>query len=96
MKPPFVLTLATAGFEAARRLEGLPAGHRSRRLHGHGFEASVFAELPSGFAAYAGGEVDALRERLEAALAPLDHGPLNELVDEPGDAQLARWIRRQV
>ncbi|MDE2457269.1 MAG: 6-carboxytetrahydropterin synthase [Burkholderiales bacterium] len=96
MKPPFVLTLASAGFEAARRLEGLPAGHRSRHLHGHGFEATVFAELPPGFAAYPGGEVDALRERLEAALAPLDHGTLNQLIEEPGDAQLARWIRRQL
>lgn len=39
--------LATASFEAARRLENRPVGHRARRLHGHGFLARVRAALPA-------------------------------------------------
>lgn len=96
MKAPFVLTVASAGFEAARRVDVLPEGHRCRSLHGHSFQATVFAELPQSFAAYPGGEVDALRARLEERVARLNYGLLNDVVEQPTDENLARWIRRSL
>lgn len=86
------LFTAQAGFESARQLPRLPAGHRAARLHGHGFRVQLRAALPEGWATFAGGEVEQLRGALEAAVAPLDHQLLNEQVAEPGDEQLARWI----
>ena len=88
--------LAQAGFESARQLHALPAGHRARSLHGHGFRASVRAELPDAWASFAGGEVEQLQARLCACVAPLDHRLLNEQLEEPDDARLARWIGEQL
>lgn len=87
-----LLYVAAAGFEAARRVTLLPAGHRSRRLHGHSFLAEVRARLPADWAPFPGGEVDALRERLESALAPLDYNELNAELEQPTDENLARWL----
>jgi len=42
--PVKILHAAAAGFEAARQLDSLPAGHRAFRLHGHSFQASVLCE----------------------------------------------------
>ncbi len=92
-KPPVVLTLATSGFEAARQVSVLPPGHRCRALHGHSFKATVFAQLQPDWAAYPGGDVEALSELLEACVAPLNYTHLNRLLDEPTDENLARWIR---
>lgn len=96
VKPQFVLTVASASFEAARQVDVLPDGHRCRSLHGHSFQATVFAELPKSFAAYEGGEVDALRSRLEECVAPLNYTHLNTLVAQPTDENLARWIRQSL
>lgn len=86
-------TLAVAPFEAACRIDLLPPGHRSGRLHGHSFLARVRAELPPGWGPFPGGEPDALAERLREAVAPLDYTLLNEHVPVPTDENLARWIR---
>jgi 6-pyruvoyltetrahydropterin/6-carboxytetrahydropterin synthase len=83
---------AQAGFESARQLSRLPAGHRALRLHGHGFKVQLRAALPEGWATFAGNEPAELRGALEAAVAPLDHQLLNEQLDEPGDEALARWL----
>jgi 6-pyruvoyltetrahydropterin/6-carboxytetrahydropterin synthase len=88
-----VLTAASAGFEAARQVDVLPAGHRCRALHGHGFQATVYAELPAGWAPFPGGEVEALEQRLQQAVAPLNYSHLNPIVDTPTDENLARWVR---
>jgi 6-pyruvoyltetrahydropterin/6-carboxytetrahydropterin synthase len=87
---------AAAPFEAARQVLILPEGHRSRRLHGHSFTAKMWAELPLGWSEFPGGEIEKLRSRLSAALAPLDYQHLNLRIDQPTDENLARWIRRQV
>jgi 6-pyruvoyltetrahydropterin/6-carboxytetrahydropterin synthase len=40
------LFAAVAGLEAARQVDILPVGHRSRRLHGHSFIAQVRCDVP--------------------------------------------------
>ena len=81
---------ASAAFESARRT--VPAGG----LHGHSFLASVRA--PAGTAGdapwtpFPGGEIDELRTRLAAAVAPLDYQLLDDHVADPGDENLARWL----
>jgi len=93
---PIVLTVATGGFEAARQVSLLPAGHRARNLHGHSFQASVFAELKPGWAPFPGGEVAELTRRLEEVLAPLNYAHLNEVLDQPTDENISRWIRQRL
>lgn len=96
MSAPKTLTVASAGFEAARQVELLPEGHRCRSLHGHSFTATVFADLPPDFAPYPGGETDALRVHLEKCVSQLDYSRLNDTLDHPTDENLARWIRRTI
>jgi 6-pyruvoyltetrahydropterin/6-carboxytetrahydropterin synthase len=93
--------IAVAPFEAALRVAVLPAGHRSARLHGHSYRARVRAALPAGWSAvadrmradgFAGGETDALRAALAAAVGPLDYADLNEHLPTPTDENLARWV----
>ena len=91
-----VMTFASCGFEAARHVDILPQGHRSRSLHGHSFEATVSAQLPDDFAPYPGAEVDALRSEVERCVAELDYKHLNKVVDQPTDENLARWLRSQL
>jgi len=87
-----ILFCAQAGFESARLLAAHAGGQRARRLHGHSFVATVRAELAPGWAGFAGGEVDALRERLQDCVQPLDYRLLNDILEEPHDAGLAEWI----
>jgi len=93
MSAPVVLTAASAGFEAARQVDMLPAGHRCRALHGHGFQATVYADLPAGWAPFPGAEVEALEQRLQQAVAPLNYSHLNPILDTPTDENLVRWVR---
>jgi 6-pyruvoyltetrahydropterin/6-carboxytetrahydropterin synthase len=88
--------LAAVPFEAARRVDILPAGHRSRALHGHSFLASTRAQVPPGWASFPGGETDLLQERLAAAVQPLDYAFLNDRVPVPTDENLARWVRERL
>ena len=90
------LFAASAGFEAARHVDILPVGHRSRRMHGHSFRANLRCALPTGWARFPGGEVEQLRSTLEARIAQLDYRLLNETVAQPTDENLARWVRRQL
>lgn len=83
---------ASAAFEAARQLGGLPAGHPSSRLHGHGFVAKVRCAVPAGWAAFPGGEVDRLGQQLRSCVAALDHRLLNEQLPQPSDENVARWL----
>ena len=91
--PTRTVFCAQAGFEAARQLDALPAGHPSGRLHGHGFVAKLRCALPAGWAHFSGGEVDRLRGEVQSAVARLDHRLLNQQVPNPTDAHLARWLR---
>jgi 6-pyruvoyltetrahydropterin/6-carboxytetrahydropterin synthase len=95
MPSPSTRTLFTASstFEAACRIDVLPAGHRSRNLHGHSYLAKLRCALPPGWAAFPGGEVERLRDSLQAQVARLDYRLLNDVVAQPTDENLARWIR---
>ncbi len=90
------LHAASSGFESAREVSRLPAGHRARRLHGHGFVASARADLPAGWAHFPGGEVERLRSELERCTALLDYTLLNDTLAQPTDENLARWLRSQM
>jgi len=91
-----LLHVSTVPFEAARRLPGLPQGHRSRRLHGHSFLVRVRAELPVGWAPFPGGETDALRDYLEHCVAEFDYHDLNQYLPVPTDENLASWVRARL
>ena len=91
-----ILTSASSRFEAARALDFLCAGHRSRALHGHGFQARISAALPGNWAPFPGAEVDSLRQQLEKVLAPLNYAHLNPLIEVPTDANIARWIHARL
>ncbi|HEX2541082.1 MAG TPA: 6-carboxytetrahydropterin synthase [Caldimonas sp.] len=93
---PLCLTVATAGFEAARHVDLLPDGHRCRNVHGHSFQASVFTELRSDWAPFPGGEVSELRRRMDRVLAPLNYADLNATINQPTDENIARWIRARL
>ena len=93
---PRITHCASAGFEAARRVDALPEGHRSRRLHGHSFLAKLRCALPPGWAAFPGGEVEQLRDALQAQVALLDYRLINDRIDQPTDENLARWLRAHV
>lgn len=90
------LFTASAAFEAARHVDVLPVGHRSRRLHGHSFLAHVRCALPDGWAEFPGGEVAKLSAALDAQIAQLDYRLLNEQVAQPTDENLARWVREHL
>jgi 6-pyruvoyltetrahydropterin/6-carboxytetrahydropterin synthase len=94
--PLDILHCASAGFESACRIPGLPPGHRSHRLHGHSYFATVRAALPPGLADFAGAEVETLRDRVQSCVAPLDHSLLNDHLPAPTDENLARWLRRNL
>lgn len=74
-------TLATARFEAARRLPASP-DPRSQGLHGHGFRVCASSPQPG------------LAEALAAAVAPLDYTDLNTRFARPDDRTLAEALLR--
>lgn len=82
--------LAGAAFEAARRVDHLPQGHRSRRLHGHSFLTRVFARSVEGWSH----QSETLVEALNRCVAPLNYASLNDHLPVPTDENLARWLRR--
>ena len=89
---PKTTFIVTAPFEAARHVDVLPQGHRSRNMHGHSFLASVHCTMPEGFATYPGGEIDTIKARLETQIKKLDYSLLNEHINVPTDENIARWI----
>lgn len=86
--------VATAPFEAARHVDAVPEHHRSHRLHGHSFLATIQCCLPNDFAPYPGGEVDALKSRLESQIEKLDYRLLNEQIETPTDENIGHWLHR--
>jgi 6-pyruvoyltetrahydropterin/6-carboxytetrahydropterin synthase len=98
MKPMFdkLIYAAAVPFEAARHVDILPVGHRSRRLHGHSFLAKVRVSMAESSARFPGAEVGQLRRLLSDCVAPLDYELLNNRVTTPTDENLVRWIRSRL
>jgi 6-pyruvoyltetrahydropterin/6-carboxytetrahydropterin synthase len=94
--PERLLVTAAAPFEAARFVSILPDGHRSRRSHGHSFMAKIRAELPAEWGAFPGDEVSALQSRLAEAIEPLDYHSLNDVLAQPTDENIGRWVRSKL
>ncbi|NIC40571.1 6-carboxytetrahydropterin synthase [Aquabacterium sp. A08] len=90
------LHTAEAGFEAARHLPTLPAGHPQQRLHGHSFVARLRAATGPAWRHFPGSEVSQLREHLAAQVQALDHRLLNDTLDTPTDTQLALWLHERL
>ncbi len=91
-----LLTAASGRFEAARRVDILPEGHRCRRMHGHGFLATVYSSTRDDWARYPGGEVEELTRQLAQVVAHLTYGVLNDHIAHPTDENIARWIRQRL
>lgn len=89
MKTTFIVS---APFEAARHVSILPDGHRARRMHGHSFLSSLYVAMPPGMAEYQGGEIDAIKARLQHQVEKLDYQLLNDIIETPTDENIARWI----
>lgn len=89
---PKTTFIVTEPFEAARHVGVLPEGHRSRRLHGHSFLASIHCAMPEFIAAYPGGEIDTIKARLQPQIRKLDYSLLNDNIEVPTDENIARWI----
>lgn len=87
-----ILFTATASFQAARQVSGLPHGHRAARRHGHGFRVKIHADLPARPERPAGTEARALGEHLQGVVDTLDYRDLNDLLEQPGDFALAAWL----
>jgi 6-pyruvoyltetrahydropterin/6-carboxytetrahydropterin synthase len=84
--------VASSGFEAARHVDILPDGHRSKQKHGHSFLATIQCSMPSEIAPYPGGELEVMQSRLGMQIAKLDYSDLNVAIDTPTDENLARWV----
>lgn len=90
------LIIASCRFEAARRIDGLPTGHRCGALHGHGFAASVHARPSVGWSAFYGSACHDLQDRLARCIGPLDYSLLNDQLASPDDPGLAAWIEQRI
>lgn len=74
---------------AARRIDGLPTGHRLGGVHGHTFHFTAMTALtgqgPAG-----------LEQKLALCVAPLDFGFLPDHIDHPTDEHIAGWIQTRL
>ncbi len=88
-------TVVNAPFEAACKIDSLhPAP--ARRLHGHSYLARIRAELPSNWGQFKGVEVNQLRQHLIDAVAPLDHRYLNDIIANPTNENIVRWLGKSL
>jgi 6-pyruvoyltetrahydropterin/6-carboxytetrahydropterin synthase len=91
--PEQLFYVAAAPFEAARKVEILPAGHRASKLHGHSFVAKARTEIAQNWVSFDGAEVGKLRDQLATAVEPINYSLLNDHVSIPTDENMARWVR---
>jgi 6-pyruvoyltetrahydropterin/6-carboxytetrahydropterin synthase len=84
-------------FESAHRLPNVPAGHKCGRMHGHGFEAILHANVDLG-ARDIGVDYDHLDEVWAPIHAQLHHGCLNDIagLGNPTSELIGSWIWNRV
>lgn len=86
-----VFSVATVSIESARKLD-LQTEFHSSDLHGHHFQITAHARIPSGWSSFTGDECPEMRRRLQSCLKPLDYSLLNDRIAEPTDENIARWV----
>ena len=80
-------------FESAHRLPNVPVGHKCGRMHGHGFEVILHADMD-----LADRQIGIDYERIDALWAPLceelDHACLNDIagLENPTSELISSWI----
>ncbi|MEM8758506.1 MAG: 6-carboxytetrahydropterin synthase QueD [Planctomycetota bacterium] len=81
-------------FDAAHRLDHLPAGHKCARVHGHTYRLRVSASGP--LDPKIGWIVDfaEIKALTHEVLEPLDHHLLNEVpgLEQPTTERIAVWL----
>ena len=80
-------------FAAAHHLDGLPAGHKCSRVHGHTYAVDILLAAPelddAGFVADFG-DLDPLKDYIGTGL---DHRDLNEVLPvQPSCENIARYL----
>jgi 6-pyruvoyltetrahydropterin/6-carboxytetrahydropterin synthase len=88
--------LTSAPFEAARKVDILPIGHRARNLHGHSFLARMVTECPNNSTESVSDKSNQIKDLFGKTVARLDYALLNDLMEVPTDENLARWVRKQL
>ncbi|OUW06242.1 MAG: hypothetical protein CBD16_00365 [Betaproteobacteria bacterium TMED156] len=92
MKNINIQFIGSSRFEAARSVEILPKGHKSRNLHGHSFWASIISQSKDNYSLL-GTEHTKLKKTLENVTEHLDYAHLNRIIKIPTDANLAKWVK---
>ena len=85
----------TYRFEAAHHLPLVPDGHKCKNMHGHNYLVRVVieGELDSRGFVVDFAELDAV---LEQHIKRLDHGVLNDVIENPTAENIALWIRQKI
>lgn len=84
-------------FESAHRLPNVPADHKCGRMHGHGFEVILHANIDLGAR-----DIGVDYDHIDACWAPihasLDHACLNDIagLENPTSELLASWIWKRL
>lgn len=86
--------IQTFRFEAAHHLPRLPATHKCRRLHGHGYRIEVAVCGPVDLERGWYMDFGAIRDLTEPVRQALDHQVLNDIegLDNPTAELLSIWI----
>ena len=84
-------------FESAHRLPNVPAGHKCGRMHGHGFEVILHADVDLG-ARDIGIDYDHLDEIWAPIHAQLHHACLNDIagLENPTSELIGSWIWNRI
>lgn len=84
-------------FEAAHQLPNVPAGHQCGRMHGHGFEVILHANM-SVADADMGLDYDHLAKLWRPLQEQLQHACLNEIkgLENPTSEMLAAWLWKRL
>ena len=90
--PEYCLLAASSVFESARCLPELAASNPEAQLHGHSFKVACRFANRTGLSEFAGGELDAVTQRLHDTTQALSYKDLNQIIESPSNANLAAWF----
>lgn len=97
-KTPRVRITRRYTFEAAHQLPNVPDGHKCKNLHGHSYRVMLTLEAESWPITPQGWVVDFSEVDVRAMplISRLDHGCLNNIVDNPTAENLAVYILEEL